>query len=316
MKALQASCLNDEWKAEGAHCYMSPALNQSHLEQIALFEDEISNGFIETTVTPLAGLPDEYPRGRIETTILFRYTHHGACYCAGLGAYGKKYFIARVSKLHENRQTLELLTAGGEGSSLKFNTPYRLRVEFMGSQITLFEKGVQQLSVEDPTYKVGRWGLRTFKTKARFASISAASERPSCFVVMPFSRKLDRAHRVIRETVKECGLNSVRGDQSRKSRPIMEEVRAAIAEANLIVVDLTGKNPNVYFEAGIADALKKPWILLAQSKDDLTFDISPIRTIFYSATVKGYEKLNRELAQAIRETMGLKPTPAKPRNRD
>jgi hypothetical protein len=71
------------------------------------------------------------------------------------------------------------------------------------------------------------------------------------------------------------------------------------------IADFTGKNPNVYFEAGLADAWRKKWIVLAQSATDLAFDVQHIRAIIYSNKMGGDENLKEHLRRAIEETMGL-----------
>jgi hypothetical protein len=306
MTAQRFSYVNDAWTYQQKEDrYVSPALKKGRLEQIALADEEIADGSIAATVTALGGLVDEhYPKGRIEAAILFRYTKHDSCYCAGLGAYGKKYFIARVSQvLDKGWQELDLLAKAGDGGSLSFRKDYHLRVEFMGRHIKLFESGVEVLSVPDDTHPTGEWGLKTFKTQARFASIAAVPER-RCFVAMPISNELDGPYGVIKRTVEEWGLKCIRADGIFKPRPAIENIKAEIAGANLVIIDFTGKKPNVYYEAGMVDALNKPWIILAQSQDDLEFDVRGKNAIVYSSD--GLEKLEGELVNAMQQTMGQK----------
>jgi SAM-dependent methyltransferase len=78
----------------------------------------------------------------------------------------------------------------------------------------------------------------------------------------------------------------------------------ALAGADIVVVDFTNRNPNVYFEAGLADAWKKKWIVLAQSTNDLAFDVQHIRTIIYSNKMGADSKLRESLEQALKATMG------------
>ena len=66
-----------------------------------------------------------------------------------------------------------------------------------------------------------------------------------------------------------------------------------------MIVDFTDKNPNVYYEAGLADAWKKDWIVLAQSTEDLTFDVRHIRCIQYSNTMGADVKLQAALENAL-----------------
>ncbi len=121
---------------------------------------------------------------------------------------------------------------------------------------------------------------------------------------MPFSSELSFVYNVIRETVEAHQLRCVRADEIFVSRPVVEDLKTQIAEADLIIVDFTDKNPNVYYEAGIADALRKKWIVLAQSPDDLTFDVRHLRTILYSNKMGADIILRQNLKQAIYETLG------------
>ena len=101
------------------------------------------------------------------------------------------------------------------------------------------------------------------------------------------------------------GLDCTRADEVMISRPVVEDLKGLIAQADLVIVDFTGKNPNVYYEAGLADAWKKKWIVIAQSSDDLTFDMRHIRMILYSNKMGADILLRQNLSKAIRETMGF-----------
>lgn len=117
---------------------------------------------------------------------------------------------------------------------------------------------------------------------------------------MPFLSELDFVHDVISSTIIKYGIDCVRADQIAVSRPVMEDVKIQIAEADLIIVDFTAKNPNVYYEAGLADAWKKDWIVLSQSKEDLTFDVQHIRSIRYSNTMGADRKLQADLEKSLK----------------
>jgi hypothetical protein len=116
---------------------------------------------------------------------------------------------------------------------------------------------------------------------------------------MPFASELDFVHKVIENIIEDYGIDCVRADQIAISRPVMEDVKAQIAVADLVIVDFTGKNPNVYYEAGLADAWKKDWIVLSQSNEDMTFDVRHIRSIRYSNTMGADIKLAEDLGNAL-----------------
>ena len=54
---------------------------------------------------------------------------------------------------------------------------------------------------------------------------------------------------------------------------ILERVFNQISKADVIVADMTGRNPNVFYEAGYAHALNKVVVLVTQKTDDIPFDL-------------------------------------------
>lgn len=295
MKPVGFSALNDDWEAND-DSYASPD-TASQWEQSLIFGQVFKNGSISTDIELHKGRKSRQGQESREAELLFRYSGYEGSYYAGLGAWRTKFFIGKVLP----GPVYQLLGAVGSRDSIRIGKTYRLRIECYGSQITLFDNDVRQLVVYDGTYQTGQWGLRTWGTAATFSSVETSLSKPVCFVIMPFSTELDFVYGVMKETVERHGLKFVRSDDTFVARPVVEDLKSQIAEADLVIVDFTGKNPNVYYEAGLADAWKKKWIVLAQSPDDLTFDVRHIRTILYSNKMGADDKLRDNLAQALRE---------------
>ena len=113
------------------------------------------------------------------------------------------------------------------------------------------------------------------------SSVLAATSK-LCFVLMPFSEKFDSVYRtLIAPVVTELGLAVVRADELSAPGSIIEQIRVAIQQARLCVVDLTGNNANVMYELGLAQAARKPTILLSQDISRLPFDVHTQRFIIY-----------------------------------
>jgi len=64
---------------------------------------------------------------------------------------------------------------------------------------------------------------------------------------------------------------------------MMEKIAKYIKEASLIIADLTGKNANVFYELGLAHAMKKRVVLITQSKEDIPSDLKPFEYIEYDS---------------------------------
>jgi hypothetical protein len=292
------SVINDDWEPVDDSGFLSPPLNESQPDQHLIFGQWIKDGEIRfrVAITECGKAADGDDKK--EATVLFRFAGIDRGYCAGLGAYGAKFFIARMSP-----SGWQLLAHAGRVSSVPLNRSYALTVKFVGSEITLEENGVRQLSVIDESFQRGQWGLRTRKTRARYTDIEALSSKPVCFVIMPFASELAYVYAEIKKTVERHGFECRRADERYVARPAVEDIKNQIARADLIIVDFTGKNPNVYYEAGLADAWKKQWIVLSQSTEDLTFDVQHIRTILYSDRMGAGQKLCEDLSKALQQSI-------------
>lgn len=294
---MKYSMLNDDWEvsADGTR-FESPALSDVHDEQWLLFSDRFRNGSVEADVTLIDANKTRNGLVSMEADLVFRYNGPDGFYYAGTSGFDTKFFLAKAlpGPYYQLREYI------GRRSAVKKGKTYRLRVTFNGGQIVLYENDVQQLLLRDDSFALGQVGLRTFRTRARFDNVVVRREVPTCFLIMPFATELDFVHRVIADVVGSFGIHCIRADEVYLSRPVMEDVKQMIAGADLVICDFTGRNPNVYYEAGLADAWRKDWIVLSQTSEDMTFDVRHIRSIRYSNTMGADIRLREELAQALR----------------
>lgn len=98
-----------------------------------------------------------------------------------------------------------------------------------------------------------------------FAGRSFSPREAACFVLMPFTENWsDRVWRHLKTIIEGTGLECMRADNL-FGPSILEDIWRAINESTLIVADTTSRNPNVFYEIGIAHTLGKRVILLSQS---------------------------------------------------
>lgn len=120
--------------------------------------------------------------------------------------------------------------------------------------------------------------------------------QPFAFVLMPFSSDFKEIYRDgIKPIAKKNGLKCERADEQIFPEGILARIYAEIARADLIIADMTGCNPNVFYEVGFAHALNKPVILLTQSADDIPFDLKHSQHVVY----KDIRSLRAGLTRAI-----------------
>jgi hypothetical protein len=124
----------------------------------------------------------------------------------------------------------------------------------------------------------------------------------SCFVVMPFALPLGNHYSQIFEpAIKKAGLKPVRADDDIfATGKIMDQVWAGINSAKVLVAELTSRNPNVFYELGLAHALKKPVVLVSSNEADVPFDVRHIRVIYYDVSDPFWgDKLLAKVAENI-----------------
>jgi len=135
-----------------------------------------------------------------------------------------------------------------------------------------------------------------------------AINRNLCFVIMPFRYDWsDAIFSYIKDITSKSQFDVKRADTV-AGHIILEDIWRLINEAMIVIVDITGNNPNVFYELGIAHTLGKNVILLAQSTDDIPFDISPFRHIIYSNDIHAYKTLDDKLPNFIQNILDDYPT--------
>lgn len=124
------------------------------------------------------------------------------------------------------------------------------------------------------------------------------------FVIMPFSEPWsnDLWKSMIIPVVESMGLTPIRADDL-YGRSIMEDIWKGILHSAIVIADITGRNPNVLYELGIAHTLGKKVILLTQNVKDIPFDLQHLRHIIYNNTFTGGNELRNSLINHINEQL-------------
>lgn len=122
-------------------------------------------------------------------------------------------------------------------------------------------------------------------------------------VMMPFSG-FDSVYTSIKDAVESLGLRCHRADDIWENHHIMDDVISLIWRSRLVISDLSGKNPNVFYETGIAHALGRDVVQLVQNLSDVPFDLQAIRTLTYLNNGEGLEKMKTALAQRLKTLAG------------
>ena len=105
-----------------------------------------------------------------------------------------------------------------------------------------------------------------------------------CFVIMPFRDDLNYFYLYLHDYLKNHhGIHCERGDHKVLTIPLLEKIKIGLQEADVIIADITGKNPNVFYELGLSDAYDKRVVLITQDEtQDVPSDIRHLEFIKYS----------------------------------
>ena len=123
---------------------------------------------------------------------------------------------------------------------------------------------------------------------------------PDVFVLMPFDDQLKPVYDDhIKVVTEKLQLTVGRADDFFTADSIIEEVWTAIAKSRVLIADCTHRNPNVFYEIGIAHTIGKGVILIAQDMRDIPFDVRHIRSIIYEYTPRGMQDFEKKLHSTI-----------------
>jgi hypothetical protein len=129
----------------------------------------------------------------------------------------------------------------------------------------------------------------------------------TCFIVMPFADPLGSYYeKVYKPAIEKAGLTPIRADNEIfGTGKIIDQIWSGINSAKVLIAELTDRNPNVFYELGLAHALQKPVVLISSNEKDVPFDLHYIRVIYYDVTdpfwgSKLIEKVAENILSAIK----------------
>lgn len=115
------------------------------------------------------------------------------------------------------------------------------------------------------------------------------------FLIIPFSPEYNDISQVIKNAVEKSNHQLVRMDELFSTGNITTQIHDEINKADFVIADISDKNPNVMYELGFAQSLKKPVLPISRKGEKIPFDIASIRVLIYDRN-----RLNETLNVALR----------------
>jgi hypothetical protein len=119
-------------------------------------------------------------------------------------------------------------------------------------------------------------------------------------VMMPFSPAYRGTYEAIKRVAVHMGLECLRADDIWENSTFIQDIFNLIFCSRIVIVDFSGRNPNVMYETGIAHTLGKVVIPITQSLEDIPSDLGHHRALKYLPNDEGYRNLSNELYKRIK----------------
>ena len=123
-------------------------------------------------------------------------------------------------------------------------------------------------------------------------------------VMMPFDAGFDAIYERIRRAASEAGLHARRADDMWEAPTVMQDVASLIDRSRVVICDCTGRNPNVFYEIGIAHTLGREVVLITQNDEDIPFDLRHLRYLKYLNNAEGRRALVTALSTRLQAIIG------------
>jgi nucleoside 2-deoxyribosyltransferase len=148
------------------------------------------------------------------------------------------------------------------------------------------------------------WGM-LLSTRMLTHDNDTLANMPQCFVVMPYSEIFREYHlHIFAPAIQAAGLTPIVADDRFTTRGMVDQVTTGIRSSKIVLADLTGERPNVFYEMGLAHALGKPVIMLTQRAESIPSDLQHLRWIRYETiSVNWAQKLQEHLTQALKDAL-------------
>ena len=131
--------------------------------------------------------------------------------------------------------------------------------------------------------------------------------KKTCFVISPIGKNGDDIRKnadevleyIINPICEKYGYSVIRADKMANSGLITKAIIEQIISSDLVIADLTGSNPNVFYELAIRHSYRKPAIQIIKGAVDIPFDVANVRTVSYETTLAGAEAAKKEISSMM-----------------
>jgi hypothetical protein len=169
------------------------------------------------------------------------------------------------------------------------------RFDFMRTRWTLKPGDLYQLLIAQNIIGIPR--------PTAFSLPGLGGEANRIAVMMPFSAEFTSVWDALRAAAAVGGWVCQRADDIWDDSVVINDVVSLIASAKVVICDVTGRNANVFYEAGIAHTLGREVLIITQSAGDVPFDLRHHRYLTYMANSQGLAAMRETVISRLTTLM-------------
>jgi hypothetical protein len=194
------------------------------------------------------------------------------------------------------------------GQNISLDYTYDISVPAIPNRI--LQGFASDLDIQDFQFSRTHWSVKYADLfRALLRNVQFQRPRPRVFqlaeaenieptlvsAMMPFHPSFNAVYATLQRTAEAAGLRCRRADDIWENPAVIQDVVSLIDRSNIVICDCTGRNPNVFYEIGIAHTLGREVILITQVDADIPFDLRHLRFVSYLNNGEGLNALSARL---------------------
>ena len=134
-----------------------------------------------------------------------------------------------------------------------------------------------------------------------FKKLRFSLRKKHCFYLCPFKEPFNTIFTEhVRPAITTSGFSIERADEIYGTQAIIEDIWDGINSSEIVIADVTGRNPNVMYEIGMAHTVGRPVVIVTQNINEVPFDLRHRRCIIYEYTPKGCKHLEEQITGTLK----------------
>ena len=188
-----------------------------------------------------------------------------------------------------------------------FRKSYENSIYTLNEKLTLDE--ARWKDVNHILYEAAKRKIDSYESKQRNSFLDSLSiersqfeeDEKSAFLLAPINPRFRDKIYTVKEACASIGIDCYTADEEFISGPILSEIVKKMLSATVVIAVIDGRNPNVYYELGLAHAFGKTVIMVSGGLEDIPFDIQSQRMVLvdWDKINESVEKIRKAVSESV-----------------